>query len=107
MNQSSQDKASFWSNHLHAQRESELTQQAYCKQHTLKPHQFWYWRRKLQGSGQSQIPDKSVNRRFVPIKVATSSLDKCLTITLPNGTRISGIEQHNHLLAQQLIGALK
>ncbi|WP_428635189.1 IS66 family insertion sequence element accessory protein TnpA, partial [Sedimenticola sp.] len=41
----SKQQQQHWAEHLQAWRESGLSQQAYCQQQGLKPHQFWYWKR--------------------------------------------------------------
>lgn len=103
MSQLSDEQKSEWADHLRMQRNSGFSQQAYCKQHSLRPHQFSYWKRKLQVAA-SNI---SKHQGFVPVKIATSSSAQGLSIALPNGITLSGIAEHNQLLAQQLVGALK
>ena len=100
---------SVWADHLQTQRDSGLTQQIYCKQQALKPHQFWYWKRKLEGSGvkRQKQPGKRKQSGFVPVNMATPASIQYLSISLPNGMTVEGIAVHNRLLAQQLIGALK
>ncbi len=40
-------KRRFWDGHLEQCRQSPLTQKAYCQQHDLKRHQFYYWKKRL------------------------------------------------------------
>ena len=103
------EQRSAWADHLQAQRDSGLTQQVYCKQQALKPHQFWYWKRKLESRGvkKSLRTGKPGQAGFVPVSIATQAPLQYLSITLANGMTVEGIAVHNRLLEQQLIGALK
>ena len=98
-----------WSDHIQSQRDSGFTQQAYCQKHHLKPHQFWYWKRKLAGGSvnKSAQPVKQKQNGFVQVSVATPTSIQHLRITLLNGITVDGITDHNQHLAQQLIGVLK
>lgn len=104
-------KQAQWAQHIHAWRESGSSQQAYCQQHDLKPPQFWYWKRKLEKTGPAADPhaDKplSPTRRFIPVNVAPNRCVEGLALVLPNGLQITGITQHNVLIAGQLAEALK
>jgi hypothetical protein len=40
-------KSSFWEHHLGRWQQSGLSQRAYCRQNDLRPHQFYYWRRRI------------------------------------------------------------
>ena len=103
------EQRSAWADHLQAQRSSGLMQQVYCKQHDLKPHQFWYWKRKLESSGleKSMQPSKPKQPGFVPVSIATKAPIQYLSITLANGMIVEGIAESNQLLAQHLAGVLK
>lgn len=78
-------KQAFWQNHIEQQQASGLNQQAYCEQHNLKPHQLGYWRRKLL-SGEVQ-PDSSNGFIAIPL---SGHKDDNLSVSLPNGIRVSG-----------------
>ena len=108
MNKPSQQKQLVWTEHLKSQRESGLSLQTYCEQHSLKPSQFWYWKRKLQGgvSDHSASSSHSNQSRFVAAKVVEASVTQGLTVTLPNGISLSGINEHNHGLIKHLLGTL-
>ena len=108
MNKPSQQKQLAWAEHLKSQCESGLSLQAYCEQHLLKPSQFWYWKRKLQGSASdhSARGSRSNQSGFVVANVVEASVDQGLTITLPNGISLSGINEHNHELIKHLLGTL-
>ena len=108
MSQLSDQQKLEWAEHLQAQRDSDLSQQAYCAQHSLKPHQFWYWKRKLEGGTDkpTKCRRQSKPSGFVPVKMVTRTSTQSLSVNLPNGITVSGIDEHNHRLAQQLIGTL-
>lgn len=96
-----------WRSHLEAWHSSGLTQQAYCQMHGLKPHQFWYWKKKL-GDSSVKIPvKKSTQTAFVPVKIEKIQQASNLSVTLLNGVTLNGIEEHNLQLVRQLIGVLK
>ena len=42
-----EEKERFWKEHEKKQRESGLSKKAYCREHQLRPNQFFYWERKL------------------------------------------------------------
>jgi hypothetical protein len=107
MSQSSPSQKSAWGSHIRAQKESDLTQQAYCRQHDLKPHQFWYWKNKLGGADsiKPQKQNPSAKSAFIPV-VTPALLSRGLSITLPSGISINGIESHNMLVAEQLARVL-
>ncbi len=115
MSQLSKQEQAVWDDHVRAQRSSGQSQKAYCDQHALKHHQFWYFKRKLEGranlksKGQSQAKPKPKPERsgFVPVQVAAPVSAQSLSVILANGVTVNGIAEHNQLLAQQLIGALK
>lgn len=108
MSQLSAQQRSVWADHIQSQVGSGLTQGAYCLKHDLKPHQFWYWKRKL--LGQSVLKNQSVKHKqngFVPVSVSRPVAVQHLSVTLPNGVTVEGITDHNQQLARELLGALK
>ncbi len=109
MSQLSQQEKSAWADHVSAQQSSGLSQKAYCEQHALKHHQFGYWKRKTEGGAMEKSNPQRQPKKpgFVPVKVVTPPSAHGLSIVLPNGLTFSGISEHNHLLAQLLIGVLK
>ena len=107
MSRLSAQQRSVWADHIQSQRDSGITQEAYCQKHDLKPHQYWYWKRKLAGSRVTKTAQPVKQNGFVQVSVARSTPIQHLRITLPNGITVDGITDHNQHLAQQLIGALK
>ena len=100
---------SAWADHIQSRRDSGFTQQVYCEKHDLKPHQYWYWKRKLAGSSVTKSSQliKQKHNGIVQLSVARPTPVQHLRIVLPNGITVGGITDHNQRLAQQLIGALK
>ncbi len=110
MSQSSRQKHRTWASHFEAQRQSGLSQQAYCERHALKPHQYWYWKRKLigesaaseRGDGQQLTPSA-----FIPVSVGSAITAEGLSLHFPSGAHLSGITEHNTHIVQQLVGCLR
>ena len=104
-------KRAQWAQHIQAWRESGSSQQAYCQQHDLKPPQFWYWKRKLEkvdpAAALHADKARSSTRRFLPVNVVPDRCVESLSVVLPNGLQITGITQHNVVIAGQLAEALK
>ena len=109
MNTPSKHLKDSWFKHIRSWRDSGLTQQAYCKNHQLVPHQFWYWKRKLSESEGKHHrgklkPVKRSASAFVPVSVVRSDEpSRTLEVKLPNGTCISGITQENLTIVRQLL----
>jgi len=109
MSKLTEQQKSVWANHIRSQRQSGLSQQAYCIQQGLKPHCFWYWKRKLKSN--TPVKKNSVKARrkcrFVPVSVAANQAPQTLNIVLPSGITFKGITENNAMLVQQMIGCLK
>ena len=99
-----------WQQRLQDWRESGLNQKQWCEQNNIQQPQFWYWKKKLE-----EIPAAKPNKTtsaFVPVALASTpthqdaAVPSALVITLPNGLRVSGIDQSNISLASTLVGLL-
>jgi len=79
----------FWQPYIDAWQESGLSGPAFCQQHDLVYHRFSYWRRKL----------VSVQTNESVFSQVTYSVDKPLasglSLVLPNGIEVRGIDQSN------------
>lgn len=75
-------KSSFWEHHIGRWQQSGLSQRAYCRQNDLKPHQFYYWRRRTL----KPRPDVS----FLPVTLPVDSVRQHhgVRILMPNGCAI-------------------
>ena len=112
MSKLTQEQKAVWIDHFNAHRNSGLSQQAYCEQQSLKSNQFWYWKNKIEGSTKTYRKTTRQNtsarqQGFVPVQISPQPSKQGLTISLPNGIVLSGIDEQNHLLVHQLIGVLK
>ena len=54
-----------WSIHITTWEASNISQAEYCRQNNLKPHTFWYWKRRLR---------QSVEKAFVELAPPASPL---------------------------------
>lgn len=72
-----EEKRSYWLKHIEAQKESDLTQDAYCAQHQLKKGTFGYWK--------TQLAPKASSSRLLPVTIQRSST---VSIYVPGGIRI-------------------
>jgi len=75
-------KRSFWEHHLVRWQQSGLSQRAYCRQNDLKPHQFYYWRRR------TLKPRSDVS--FLPVTLPVDSVHQHhgIRVLMPNGFAI-------------------
>jgi len=70
-------KAEIWKQHIVAWRESGLSQQAFCQQHDIKPHNLQYWRKRLATSVERP-------KHLIPINITHSA-----TARLQLGSQVS------------------
>ena len=100
-----------WQQRLKSWRESGLNQKQWCEQNNVRQPQFWYWKKKLEEIPVAQRKSKPASG-FVPAVLAPEPKDPVtepapLSISLPNGLKVSGIDHSNLSLARQLIGLLQ
>jgi len=108
MNIQSIQRHDMWQSHITQWLSSGLSQAEYCRSHKLVLHRFTYWRHKLdvkQPHGGSS-PEKKSCSGFIPAFVEPHDQPQ-LSVSLPNGFRIEGINAASLGLAQQLLEALK
>ena len=100
-------REAFWQRHVCQWRDSGISKMAYCKQYSLVYHQMVYWssKQKLCTGDEPNIDEDF--KGFVPVSVTTANTaDQGLSIRLPNGLLIQGIDQHNVALLGQVIQQL-
>jgi len=97
----STERTQYWQDHITQWQVSGLTQKAYCQEQGLRYATFGYWVRKLRAATEEV---GTLSSGFVPVTAATSPSG--LTLALPNGLEIRGIEADNLCLVQPLLGAL-
>ena len=97
----------LWTDRLRAWRATGQSQKAYCTAHDISYHQFTYWRRKLDGTVK---PKRTAATRsgFVPVTKRRNpdASPGGLTIHLPNGVQIQGIEAQHTAWMKSLVDAL-
>ena len=95
------DAESFWQGQVADWQASGLTQKAYCEEQGLRYTAFGYWVRKLRREAEPSPGKKPTC--FVPVVPATAT---GLSLALPNGLEIRGIDSGNLPLVRQLLEVL-
>ena len=100
-----------WQQRIASWQDSGLSQNAWCRQNDVKSSQFGYWKKKL-WTGKTSASSSKMVSAFVPVSLTQSQEQICetsssLTVSLPSGLSVSGIDHHNLTLAGQLIGLLR
>ena len=76
------EKRKFWEDHVEAWQHSGLTQAEYCRQNNLKNHRWWYWRKRISCSAETDVT-------FVPLHFSSSKISRAgISVVTPNGYRI-------------------
>ncbi len=97
-----------WAEHLDAWRASGLSQNAYCRQHGLRPNRLSYWKRKLAAPSDGDKPVACTQSpAFVPLHVSHRAVTgNGLRLLLPNGCELAGIEGQHLPIVIRLMKAL-
>jgi len=77
--QPSQEKSSFWRDHIAGWESSQISQAKYCKQENISYVQFCYWRNKF-----SEKKHRPADTRLLPVQLSAQNLLPPLRIRLPN-----------------------
>ena len=88
-----------WQQHIKAWQTSGMSQAAYCKQHDLIYHRFGYWYRKLIGC---QRQPSGFARVVQHHRRGTQGL----SVRLPNGIELHGVEADNLSVVKELLRQL-
>ena len=101
-------RQAFWQRHVAQWSTTELSKAAYCQQHALTYHQMVYWCTKLQSTGETKTRSGGfVAVTVSPPSVGSSSVSNSgLSIRLPNGVTIEGINDQSVQLVSKLIAQL-
>lgn len=91
--------ADQWQRHIEAWQVSDLSQAAYCEQHELIYHRFGYWYRKLMGAQRNESGFARVVRHG-------RSAAQGLSVMLPNGIELHGVDADNLTVVHQLLRQL-
>ena len=84
---------SFWEHHIEQWRNSRLSQLAYCRKHQLKPHRFYYWRRRI------LRPQTEVSFLPVALPADPARQPQLVRILMPNGyaLELEGTAETEHV----------
>ncbi len=110
-------KRAHWRHHIQNWKTSGLTQKAYCESHHLKLHQFWYWQRQVRTTEETvkarsaqvaTAAQQDSGNAFIPVCLDSSHAlaTPALSLELPNGIRIHGIEHASRASLQSIVETL-
>ncbi len=92
------DLAEYWQGEINRWRTSGESQASFCKTNNLNYHRFTYWRRKLD--------ERSIESGGFALIKYRSADSSTLSVALPNGLVVQGIESNNLRLARELLASL-
>lgn len=99
----STELAAYWQQQVAGWQASGQSQKAFCETNDLNFHRFGYWRRKLLHRADT-IREKDTG--FVPVTLHSPSVPTSLSIQIPNGLLLQGIDRENLELVCQLLSRL-
>ena len=101
----SKRKRNYWQHHIDGWQESGLSQSEYCRQHELKDHLFFYWKRRIV---KPNATTKFVSLNLGSVPETASSKPRCpLRLVISNGFKIEVDAGFNPQLLRQLIVSLR
>ncbi len=100
-------RAAFWQQHIQQWKTAQQTQIAYCRAHGLNFHQFNYWLRKEDpvNTQKKTVTTSSASSPFIPVVKHQATLSG-LSLSLPNGMMVQGIDSDNLSAVKQLLAIL-
>lgn len=98
-----QARIDYWQTQIDAWENSGMSQQAFCREHSLNYPRFVYWRRKFR---LEETNESAANTGFVPVMAATGAPESALSVSLPSGLQLHGIDCSNLDVVLQLLGRL-
>ena len=99
-----QARRDYWQSRIEAWQLSGQSQKAFCRAHDLNYPQFIYWRRKFRQHTASESAKASSG--FVSVVPTMSAVDSGLSLVLPNGVELRGLEASNLDVVLRLLGRL-
>jgi len=97
----SQSRSDFWLEQVKVADLSGLSGATFCKQHDLNYSQFMYWRQKCR---KQAIPmSDSKPSGFVKVMPSCFESSSSLSVSLPNGVVVQGIDSLNLPLVRPLL----
>ena len=100
--QSVDERSAYWQAHIEAWRASGLSARRFCSENGLPYGRFRYWSSKQRNGGEAQKRQS----RFARVVSVGGPVSTGLTITLPGGVQIGGIDADNIGLLPQVIARL-
>jgi len=96
-------KRAYWANHVKQWNVSNESQSDYCRHNQLKLHQFVYWKQVFGTKPKAESKSPTENG-FVAVQLMRTSapLAQKMTIQLPNGIRIEGIQSNSLELIREM-----
>ena len=79
--------ADQWRSHLKSHQASGESIKGYCARHGLPVHRYYYWRSKLENTGESKFTEVSVNPKS-RVQHSESSTALNITVTLSCGYKL-------------------
>lgn len=99
-----QARRDYWQSQIEAWQSSGQNQQGFCRTHDLNYSRFVYWRRKFR---QSTTPSSAkASSGFATVLPTASAAAGGLSLVLPNGVELRGVEASNVDVVLRLLGRL-
>ncbi len=98
-------RAIYWQQKTQEWKISELSQIAFCRKHNLNFHRFNYWLRKDKPVKLSKDIVTTKASAFVPV-IKTQAIQPGLSLQLPNGCMLQGVEINNLATVKKLMDML-
>lgn len=97
-------RTDYWRQQMTAWRSSGQTRKSFCEKEGLNYHRFGYWLRKLQGLNKASEHQQLSG--FVPVSLSQQLQSNDLSLVLPSGLVLQGIDNHNLPVVFQLLTRL-
>lgn len=97
----SQSRSDFWLEQVNAAEASGVSSAQFCQEKDLNYSQFMYWRQKFQKPSVSAPATKACG--FVKAESSLIHSASGLSVSLPNGIQIHGIDSANLILVRSLL----
>ncbi len=91
-----------WQDHIDLWQQTSLSQAQYCRSHQLSQTQFSYWKHKFLGKHSTE----AISSQFTIARVQTTCATSALSVTLPDGVLIEGVDESNAHVALKLLERL-
>lgn len=100
----SESRSVYWRQQVTAWQSSGQSRKLFCEKQDLSYHRFGYWQRKLQGS--NQVSEHQALPGFIPVSLSQQPQPNDLSLVLPSGLVLQGIDNHNLPIVFQLLTRL-